>query len=132
MSTESNVVSTNPLTIDQVIEHYKNKHFSRTPEEMNVFATQIVADYIQELKACSSKRQQIVDEDGFITVMPKKRKRESKALSEPVFTRPDQSQVINPDLYKKSQQNKKQQIRQELDDLKQRFTEDRRRISKSE
>ncbi len=69
------------LGVQEVLDYYKNKHYSCTPEELNTFSMKIIADYLQKLDR-SAKKNQIIDEDGFITVVSKKQKEQNQQLSQ--------------------------------------------------
>lgn len=119
--------SVGPLSVQEVLDHYKSKHYSCTPEDLNSFSMQIIADYVQELDG-SSKRERIVDEDGFVTVLPRKQKR-AKPSAEPVFLHTTEHTASNADLYVKSKQTKKQQYKKDLEDLRSKFSQERSRIA---
>lgn len=115
------------LSVQEVLDYYKNKHYSCTPEELNTFSMKIIADYLQKLDR-SAKKNQIVDEDGFITVVSKKQKR-TKSTVEPVFTPITNDTKSNASLYVKSRQTKKQQYKKDLEGLQIKFSQDQARMN---
>ena len=128
-------IQSSPLTVEQVYDRYLKQHFSRTPEEINSFANQLLTDGMQEQKSARRKNE-IVDDDGFITVTSKKKKStKSKQDVEPIFSSTMDATINEKslkDLYTKATISEKDKFKNEVEELKRKFKSNTKHTTKNE